>query len=493
MTRLNDAALAALPADIAKPAYDRSAHGVGIVHLGVGAFHKAHQAIYTEDALAAQGGDWRIAGVSLRRADAEEALAPQDGLYTLIERRPEGPSARVVGILAEVVTAPNDRERTRALLTAPATRIVSITVTEKGYGIDPAKGGLDAARADIAADLASPQAPRTVVGWIVHALALRRAAGVAPFTPLCCDNLPENGHVLARLVRDFAERIDPDLAAWIAAEVPFPSTMVDRITPATTPETHETARRLTGFDDEAATETEPFSQWVVEDRFCAGRPAWEEAGVVLAADVRPYEAMKLRLLNGAHSLIAYAGAVAGLAYVRDVMAEETLAALVAAHQRDVARTLDPVPGIDLDAYQRDLRERFANPAMAHRTVQIAMDGSQKLPPRIVAPAMEAIEAGLPWRSCAFVVAAWMRFLSGRDQAGAELPLSDPLADMLRAAYASSGDDPDARVKALLSVEAIFPRTLASHYGFARAVTTDYRRILAGGVIPAARAALAEIG
>ncbi|MGP9818868.1 mannitol dehydrogenase family protein [Salinarimonas sp. NSM] len=489
MTRLTEAALAMLPASVAKPAYDRAAHGFGIVHLGVGAFHKAHQAVYTDDALAAAGGDWRIAGIGLRRPDAEEALAPQDALYTLIERGPDGPRARVIGALAEVITAPRDPRRTRALLTAPQTRIVSLTVTEKAYGLDPATGGLDAARPDIAADLASPDAPATAVGWIVHALALRRAAGLAPFTPLSCDNLPENGAVLGRLVREFAARVDPELAAFIAAEVPFPSTMVDRITPAATEETFAEARRLTGFEDEAATETEPFTQWVIEDRFVAGRPAWQEAGAILAADVRPYEAMKLRLLNGAHSLIAYAGAVAGLAHVRDVMEQEVLAALVAAHQDAVARTLAPVPGIDLDAYQRDLRARFANPAMAHRTVQIAMDGSQKLPPRLVEPALEALEHGLPWRTCAFAIAAWMRFLEGRDEAGAELPLSDPLAETLRATLAAAGSDPGDRARALLALEAIFPPALARHEAFARTIADDVARITRAGMLPAARAVL----
>ncbi|MGJ3265286.1 MAG: mannitol dehydrogenase family protein [Salinarimonas sp.] len=490
MTRLCDAALAALPADVGTPGYDRGAHGVGIVHIGVGAFHKAHQAVYTEDALATAGGDGRCAGVSRRRPDAEGALAPQDGLYTLVGRHPDGPRAQVIGALAEVGTAPRDKARTRALLTAPTTRIVSLTVTEKAYGLDPATGGLDVARADIAADLEAPDAPRTAVGWIVHALARRRAAGIAPFTPLCCDNLAENGAMLARLVRDFAERIDPGLAAWIRAEVPFPSTMVDRITPASTQETLADARRLTGFDDAAATETEPFSQWVIEDRFGAGRPAWEAAGAILASDVRPYEAMKLRLLNGAHSLIAYAGAVAGLDFVRDVMARETLAALVAAHQHDVARTLASVPGVDLATYRGELRARFANPAMAHRTVQIAMDGSQKLPPRLLEPALDAIERGLPWRTCAFAVAAWMRYLDGRDENGAELPLCDPLADRLRATLAAAGTDPGERARALLGLDVVFPPALARHPGFARAVAEDLARITREGMIPAARAALA---
>ncbi|HEX9857074.1 MAG TPA: mannitol dehydrogenase family protein, partial [Paracoccaceae bacterium] len=371
MTRLS--AAATLPATL-RPAYTPADHGVGIVHIGLGAFHKAHQAFYTDAALASSGGDWRITGVSLRSPEPAAQLMPQDGLYTLIARGSEGVQGRVIGAIAGAIAASGDPAPVLAAMTAPGCRIVSLTVTEKAYGLDRSSGGCDPTHPAVKADLRAPYAPQGVLGLLTRALALRFEAGLPPFTILCCDNLPDNGHLLRGAVVDFARRNDPALSDRIATEVAFPSTMVDRITPAATAATQAEAQRMTGCQDLAAVETEVFHQWVIEDHFPLGRPAWEAAGAIFVTDVAPYEAMKLRMLNGTHSMLAYAGFHAGLTYVRDVMQDPDLAALVDRHLSASAATLPALPGMDLPAYAAALQARFTNPAIAHQTFQIAMDG-----------------------------------------------------------------------------------------------------------------------
>ncbi|MDT8343373.1 MAG: mannitol dehydrogenase family protein [Thermohalobaculum sp.] len=427
--------LAGLPDGVARPAYVPAAHGPGIVHLGLGAFHKAHQAVYTDDALAAAGGDWRIVGVSLRSAQPARALTPQNGLFTVIARGAGGSRARVIGALARALHLGTDRPAVLAALCDPATRIVSLTVTEKGYGIDRTTGGIDRAHPAIAADLATPDAPHGVAGLLVWALGRRRAAGVAPFTVLCCDNLPDNGRLVRGLLVDFARAAAPELADHIARDVAFPATMVDRITPAQDPGTGDLATALIGRRDAAAVETEPFRQWVIEDRFPTGRPTWEAGGALFVADVRPFEAMKLRMLNGTHSMLAYAGFLAGHAFVRDAMADTALAALVGRHLGAAAATLAPLPRLDLGAYAEALRARFANPHLAHATSQIAMDGSEKMPQRIFAPAAAARLRGQPPDAFAFAAAAWIRYLTGRSDAGAPYDMRDPREAVLRACVA----------------------------------------------------------
>ncbi|GAB5376063.1 MAG: mannitol dehydrogenase family protein [Acuticoccus sp.] len=427
-----------LPDGVRRPGYDPEARGAGIVHLGLGAFHRAHQAVYTDDALAAEAGDWRIIGASLRSAAPAEELTAQDGRYTLIERHGDGPHARIIGAIAKALHAEADKAALDAALTSPHTRIVSLTVTEKGYGIDRATGRADRADPVVAADLANPAAPRGVLGRLVAALAARRAAGVAPFTVLSCDNLPDNGRVVRGAVIDFAQTVDPALADHIAAEVAFPCTMVDRITPARTPETLADAARLTGCADHAAIETEPFSQFIVEDRFTAGRPAWDRGGALFVEDVAPYEAMKLRMLNGSHSLIAYSSVVAGHAYVRDAMAAPDLRRLVERHLKAAAATLPPVPGVDLDVYAGDLAARFANPHIGHKTAQISRDGTEKLPQRILAPAAEALARGQDTRPFAFALAAFMRHTLGTADDGAAVTVDDPRREALLAAVAAGG-------------------------------------------------------
>ncbi len=458
--RLSLATLYAAREGVARPGFDPAAHGVGQVHLGLGAFHRAHQAVYSDAALGASGGDWRIAGVSLRSSAPAEALGPQDGLYTLIERGPDGTTVRVVGSLARVIAEARTPGATLAAMTAPATRVVSLTVTEKAYGIDRTTHRVIADHSAVAPDLAEPRRPRGALGLIAEALRLRRQAGAPPLTVLCCDNLPENGALLRAGVVDFARRTDAALGDWIAAEVAFPSTMVDRITPAATAATFAEAERLTGLQDAAAVETEPFSQWVIEDRFPAGRPDWEAGGAILIAEVAPYERMKLRMLNGAHSMLAYAGSMAGHRYVRDAMTDPVLALLVRRHLAAAAATLDPLPGVDLDAYAAALTARFANPAIAHETRQIAMDGTEKLPQRLLAPASEVLAKGGDLAPFAFAVAAWMRYATGRTEDGGRFTPDDPRAAEIAAAL-DGARSPDEIVAALQSLPGLFSPALAA--------------------------------
>lgn len=420
-------------AGVAGPGYDPARHGAGIAHLGVGAFHRAHQAYYTDAALAAAGGDWRIVGISLRSSDAADMLNPQNGLFSLIERGEEGVGARLIGSIARVVAAGRNPAAALDILCDPAIRIVSLTVTEKAYGIDVVEGCIVPAHPAVAADLRTPREPVGVLGLIVEGLRRRRNGGTAPFTVLCCDNLPENGPLLRSGILDFAALISPDLSGWIAGNVAFPATMVDRITPAPTWKTRDEAGRLVGVTDLAAVETERFSQWVIEDRFPTGRPAWEAGGALFVADVAPYEQMKLRMLNGTHSMLAYVGFLCGHTLVRDVMSDRVLAWLVTRHLSAASATLAPLQGIDPAQYGAELSARFRNPHIAHETYQIAMDGTVKLPQRLLQPAMDALRHGHEIRPFAFAVAAWMRYCRGMTDRGDSYALRDPREGEIRSA------------------------------------------------------------
>lgn len=468
---------AAAAASVGEPAWQREGRKSGIVHLGVGAFHKAHQAVYTDDAIAASGGDWMITGVSLRSPDVADALNPQDGIYTLLTRGEDGVTARRIGSIRRVLVAPRERQAVLEALAAPETKIVSLTITEKGYGRDAGTGGLDRNHPAISADLVNPAEPQSAVGFIVEAVRLRKERGLPGFTVLCCDNLPSNGHVVQRLVTEFAEAARPELAGFIAQNVTFPSTMVDRITPASTEQTFADARRLTGEDDRAAVETEPFTQWVIEENFVSGRPDWEAGGAIFANDVRPYEKMKLRMLNGSHSLLAYSGFLAGHAYVRDVMKDEALVAVIRKHMEAAAKTLDPVAGISFDDYAEQLLERFSNPAIAHQTYQIAMDGTQKLPQRLLEPATFALRNGLPLDSYAFAVAAWMRYCLGMNENREHYDLRDPREAEIDALLGKAGNEPDSIVDCLMALPGLFPDELSTSPEWKRAVSQRLEMML----------------
>ncbi|MDX8465602.1 mannitol dehydrogenase family protein [Mesorhizobium sp. VK23B] len=431
-SRLSNASIAKLPGATAIPRYDRGAVTPGIVHLGVGAFHRAHQAAYVDACLADGEADWGIVGVSLRSPDTRDALAPQDGLYTLAVRDSAGEQLEVIGSILSLLVAPEDPGAVLAALTDPRIRIVTLTITEKAY-LRAADGTLDEAHPDIVHDLANPGSPRTAHGFLTEALVRRRAAGAPPFTVLCCDNLPANGATLHKLLVEFAKLRDAragagdqPLAGYVADQVAFPSSMVDRIVPATTDSDRARVAQELGVEDAWPVMTEPFRQWVIEDRFPAGRPAWEKFGVTMVEDVGPFEDMKLRLLNGAHSGIAYLGLLSGHATVDRAFADPAIRRFVDALWAEAIRTLPDDAGLDTTAYTAELAERFSNTALAHRTAQIANDGSQKLPQRIVASALARQEAGLLPEHLSLVVAAWIAACAAR---GSSLPqghFTDPL-------------------------------------------------------------------
>ncbi|RPE66576.1 fructuronate reductase [Pacificibacter maritimus] len=457
MNLLSNATLASIKDTDLTPKYDRSAHKVGIVHLGLGAFHKAHQAVYTDSVLAQTGGDWMIAGISMRNNQTAADITAQDGLYTVIEKASDTDHARVVGSIAQALCANDTPDQVLAILCDPATKIVTTTVTEKGYGIDRETGEIDVKNPVVAQDKTRQEPPRGVLGLIVAALQNRRALSLAPFTVLCCDNLPHNGAFLKSGVVSFARHVDPELAEWISDNVAFPSTMVDRITPAQSSDTLASAQACLRLIDTQAIETEPFHQWIIEDNFPAGRPNWDLAGAIFTDDVEPFEMMKLRLLNGSHSLIAYAGALKGHKFVRDVMNDDTLLRLVQKHMTSAAATLAPIEGINFTQYALDLIARFKNPNIAHETLQIATDGSQKMPQRIFAPAVEALNADKSIAPFAFATACWLWFCRGGDTATLGHPLLDPKSDEL--SRICSAETPDEIINGLFDLDGLLPQDL----------------------------------
>jgi fructuronate reductase len=453
--RLSNASLDRLPGQIRRPNYDRSGVRPGIVHLGIGAFHRAHQAVVIDDLLAAGASTWGIVGASLRSSDTRDALVPQDCLYTLAVRSGAGTEHRIIGSVLDTLVAPADPARLIARMADPAARIVSLTVTEKGYCHTPQTGELDAQHPDIVHDLRHPDAPRSAPGFIVAALARRQAAGTAPFTVLSCDNLSANGHTAKRIVTQFAALRSRELAQWIEDEVAFPSTMVDRIVPETTEADRASVASALGMIDAWPVVTEPFTQWIVEDRFPAGRPDFAAAGVQLVSDVTPFEHMKLRLLNASHSALAYLGYLAGYETIAAAMTDDRFVAFARQVMEDAAPTLAMPVGTDLAAYSASLLQRFSNPALHHRTWQIAMDGSQKLPQRLLGAIQDRLRQGLPIDSHALAVAGWMRYVTAKDEAGRAIDVRDPIAAKLEAIANSVGPVADRLVPALLEVTSIF--------------------------------------
>lgn len=424
MTRLS---ATNLPAGVALPGYDRAAIKTGVAHLGIGAFHRAHQAAVFDAALSAGDDRWGIVGASLRSAGVRDELVPQDGLYTLLVRNGADERAQIIGAVRDVLVAPEDPAALVAVMAAPDTHIVTLTVTEKGYKLDPASGALLTGDADVAADLASLDRPRTAAGFIVAALSKRQKAGLPPFTAISCDNLPHNGKRLRDAVLAMAGAHDPDLARWIADKGAFPQTMVDRIVPATTQEDRAALSERLGVEDAAMVKTEPFTQWVIEDWFAGPRPDFAALGVQLTKDVAPWEDAKLRLLNGAHSGIAYLGGLAGDDFVHQFVAREDGRQFVEMLWDEAEVTLDPPPGLDIPSYRRELMARFSNSALQHRTRQIAMDGSQKLPQRLIASYKWRADRGLASPAIARAIAGWMRWQAGVTDAGERFVVDDPLA------------------------------------------------------------------
>jgi fructuronate reductase len=423
VTRLSDATLPQVPPGIARPGYDRNAVQTGIVHLGLGAFHRAHMAAFTDDCLTAGAGDWGITAASLRSTDTRDALAPQDGLYTLALRENDTQALRIIGSIRKSLVAPESPQALVAAMTDPAVRIVSLTVTEKGYCANVASGTLRLDDPDVQHDLAHPATPRTALGFVCQALARRRVAGVDPFTVLSCDNLPGNGHLLHRVLSEFATARNPALGRFVVDHVACPSTMVDRIVPATTGADRAMIAARLGMDDAWPVLAEPFFQWVIEDHFPTGRPDWGLAGAEFTTDVAPHEAMKLRLLNGAHTTIAAMGRLTGAGTVAEAIGVPVIRAFVAALWAEVASTI--APGIDVAGYTARLLTRFDNTALNHRCTQIATDASLKVPQRLIAPLRELVGKGRPVPHLCFALAAWIRSCQGSDETGHLMQLSDP--------------------------------------------------------------------
>lgn len=467
--------------------YDREKVVPGIVHLGIGAFHRAHMAVYIDDILKTDPR-WGIIGASLRRPDTKDALAPQDFLYTVAIRDASGTTPRVIGSILDVLDANTERDDLIAIMADTRIRIVSLTVTEKGYCHDPATGELDPNHPDIVHDLANPTAPISAPGLLVRALELRRAGNIAPFTVMSCDNLPSNGETVYRIVTRLAELRDAALAKWIRDEVPFPCTMVDRIVPATTDADRQIVAEVTGTEDAWPIMTEPFTQWVIEDTFWNGRPKFETVGATMARDVEAFEHMKLRMLNGSHSTMSYLGYLGGYQYVNEAIADAGIRTLIHGLMTEEVMPTLPMDQAQLATYRDALLDRFSNPALKHRTWQIAMDGSQKLPQRLLGTIRDRLAAGQPFSRLALGVAAWMRYVTGIDEQGGAIDVKDPHAARLRAIADEAGRDAEKLVNGLLGVSEIFGADLPANPVFREVVTGHVRSLFDKGALATVKAA-----
>lgn len=455
--------------------------GIGIVHLGLGAFYRAHGAVYFSEAMQKHGGDWGIVGVSLQSARQHDLMAPQDFVYTAVELGPQGQHPQVIDVVQDVLVAKADPSAVLARLANPLTRIVTLTVTEKGYCHDPATGALNLNHPDIIHDLANPDAPVSALGYLLAALAQRHAAGTRPFTVVSCDNLPNNGKVLRGVLLQLAQQSDAALTTWIRDNGAFPSSMVDRIVPATKPEDIENLAQATGVLDQSPVMHEPFRQWVVEDTFVDGvRPDLASVGVQMVTDVTPFEHMKLRCLNGTHSALAYLGYLSGHETIAQTVADDVLANYCKAlWKTEILPGLTAPEGVDLHAYSDSLFARYVNPSIRHLTWQIAMDGSQKLPQRLLATCAENLAAGRSIAGLSLAVAAWTRYVGGTDEQGKPIDVRDPLADTLRS-LSDSAATIDGKVGALLGLRQVFSQELAENPVFVQAVTQAYARLMSQG-------------
>ena len=478
---MSDLLIGSPSAGVPMPTYDRGSATVGIVHFGLGNFHRSHQAMYL-DALMERGEglEWGICGVGVLPQDAHmrDVMREQDCLFTLVVRHPDGSlEPRVVGSVLDYLFAPEDPDAVRARLLDPAVRIVSLTVTEGGYLRDAATGRFDPTHPSVVRDLAENHRPGTAFTFIIDGLRRRRDAGLAPYTVLSCDNLQGNGDVARDTIVEFARLMDPELAAWIEAEVSFPNCMVDRITPATTDDDRESLRDAFGIEDRWPVPAEPFTQWIVEDEFPLGRPSLEQVGVQFVDDVKPYELMKLRLLNASHQAIAYFGAPLGYLLVDETMRDERIASyLVRYMATEAAPTLGDLPGIDLDTYIATLLERFANPGIRDTLVRLATDGSNRMATFTLPTIRENLEAGRSITLGAAMVAAWAEYweLIGRGGLGPSEVPDDVHADTLRTA---AGDD---RPEAFIEVAGVFG-TLSAGARFRDAYLATRQHLGAEGV------------
>ncbi|MFB1073014.1 mannitol dehydrogenase family protein [Vibrio diabolicus] len=458
--------------------YSRSQLKPKIVHIGFGAFHRAHQALFADELASCSDSDWGYCEVNLFGGEQLiEDLRKQDHLFTVVEKGSIGPEIKTVGSVCESLHLNLDgHEAIIDKIADPDTCIVSITITEKGYGIDLHTERLDTNHPFIKSDLDNLNKPKSAVGCIVQGLKRRMENDLGPISIMSCDNMPENGRKTRNAVIDFARCIDEGLATWIEANITFPSTMVDRIVPALTEETQAEIDSLVGEHEPCGIICEPFRQWVIEDRFAAGRPDWGKVGVELVADVLPYEEMKLRMLNGSHSFLAYLGYLAGYEHISDCMQDPKFKQ--AAYNlmiQEQAATLNMPEGVNLVEYGQSLIERYCNQNIKHRTWQIAMDGSQKLPQRLLESAAWHVEHAKPFPYIALAVAAWIKYVGAVDEQGCQIDVQDPIADELYNRFHSSNNEA-ARVRAMIGIRSIFGSQLPSECDFVDTVTTAYHRI-----------------
>lgn len=447
-TTVSGTTLPELAGRIRVPAYDRAAMSVGIMHLGVGGFHRSHQAMYLDRLMASGHGlDWALRGVGVLPHDRRivDALNGQDGLYTLVVKHPDGRlEPRLIGSITGMAFLHDDPPAVVEEMAAEPVRIVSLTITEGGYLIDPVTGEFDVDHPSIQPDLQPGSEPVTAFGLITAALALRRSRGIAPFTVMSCDNVPGNGDVARRAVVSFARLLDPAQADWIEQTVAFPNSMVDRITPVTTDADRDALAEQFGVEDAWPVVCEPFTQWVLEDQFPTGRPAWQEVGVQLVHDVAPYELMKLRMLNAGHQVVCYLGALAGFGYCHEVCQDPTFRAFLNTFMAtEAAPTLPQVPGVDLDDYRRTLVERFSNPYVRDTLARLCAETSDRIPKFLLPLVRHNLAHGGPIEQSALVIAAWARYAEGVDDAGHPIEVVDPLRDQLMAAAARQREEPTA--------------------------------------------------
>ncbi|WP_242000429.1 mannitol dehydrogenase family protein [Kribbella rubisoli] len=428
------------------PSYDRTAVTPGIVHFGVGGFHRAHQAMYL-DRLMSDGKalDWGIVGVGVLPQDRrmDDVLSAQDHLYTLVIKHPDGTlEPRVIGSIVGYLFAPDDPNAVLARMVDPATRIVSLTITEGGYHVNQVTGELDASDPSLAADLEPGATPGSAFGFIVEALARRRAAGVPPFTVMSCDNIPGNGHVARKMLSSFARLKDADIAEFLETEVKFPNCMVDRITPVTTDADREALAERFGVEDGWPVVCEPFTQWVLEDDFGLGRPSYEDVGVQIVEDVEPYELMKLRLLNASHQALCYLGYLAGYRYAHEVSQDKLFVDFLLGYMDDEGTpTLPPVPGVDLDRYKHQLIERFANPEVRDTLARLCAESSDRIPKWLLPVVREQLVADREIKRSVLVVASWARYAEGTDEQGGAIEVVDRLRDKLVERAQHNREDP----------------------------------------------------
>jgi mannitol 2-dehydrogenase len=486
--KLDNAHLADLPEQVARPVYDRTTITPGIVHVGVGGFHRAHQAMYLDRLMnAGKALDWGIVGLGVLPGDARmrDALQASDGLYTLLVKRPDGSrDVRVIGSIIDYVHAPADPAAAVERIADPAIRIVSLTITEGGYNYDRVTGEFDLTEEGVQHDLAHPDTPRTVFGLVVAGLRLRRARGLAPFTVMTCDNIQGNGEVARRSFTAFARALDTGLADWMDEHVAFPSSMVDRITPATTDADRADVAERYGVDDPWPVVTEDFEQWALEDSFTAGRPPYEEAGVQVVDDVEPYELMKLRLLNASHQGLAYFGWLAGYRAVHDAVRDPLIAGFLRRYMDEEGTpTLAPVPGVDLDAYKDRLIERFTNEHVADTVARLAAETSDRIPTWLMPVVRENLAAGRPVTLSAAIVASWARYAEGVDEQGRTIEVVDRLAERLTAAARTNRTDP---------IGFLSDRTLFGDVAADERFTTPYVATLASLHDKGARATLQDL-